>query len=78
MVFCFGDEFDILGDEGGDEEEISFDVEDIFFFWIMLFFFVRFLVFNFLVLDLIWEFKFVGVLRVIVKERNMIKFINFN
>lgn len=72
LAFCSGDEFDTLGDEGGDEEETSSDVEDTSSSWTMLSLSVRSSALSSSVLDSTWEPKSAGALRATAKERNMI------
>lgn len=78
LAFCSGDEFDTLGDEGGDEEETSSDVEDTSSSWTMLSLSVRSSALSSSVLDSTWEPKSAGALRATAKERNMIKLTNSN
>lgn len=69
LAFCSGDEFDTLGDWGGDEEETSSDVEDTSSSWTMLSLSVRSSALSSSVLDSTWEPKSAGALRATARER---------
>lgn len=69
LAFCSGDEFDTLGDWGGDEEETSSDVEDTSSSWTMLSLSVRSSALSSSVLDSTWEPKSAGALRATARQR---------